>query len=228
MKKRHVLFYGMGAIGALFIIFWLINIFDLGLFSLAAVQCHAQSLAGYVQEYYFFSVVAYIMLFILMSACFVPVTVIMTLLGGYLFKGFPGALYATIGSALGGGTVFLLVRYFFRDRMRKRYAKQYEEFNKNFKDSAGYLLFLQISPVMPTFFINVCMGLTNVSFLTYLWTAGIGMIPGSIIYAYAGQKLHHIKSLGTIMTPKMFYILLTISCVGIILLYVKRTKNQNH
>jgi uncharacterized membrane protein YdjX (TVP38/TMEM64 family) len=197
-----------------------------GVVSLAALKCHAQSLSAYAHDYYLPAVVAYIALFVLMSACFIPVTVMMTLLGGYLFGGFPGALYATIGAALGGGSVFLLVRYFFRDRMRMRYAKQYERFNKNFKNSAGYLLFLQISPVMPTFFINVCMGLTNVPFLTYLWTAGLGMIPGSIIYAYAGEKLHRLKSLRTIMTPQMFYILLTVSCAGIILLYVRRTHKQ--
>ena len=224
--NRNTIFYAAGACIALLCAVWLVNVVDLDLISLSFVKEYAASALSFTQERYFFSVFCYIGLFVLLAACFIPVTIVMTVLGGYLFGGLYGGIYATIGATLGGGAVFILVRYFLRDRVHRHYAEQFKRFNKNFKHSAGYLLCLQISPVTPTFFINLFMGLTDVPLRTYLWTAFLGISPGSLIYAYAGEKLHRIKSLSAIMSPYVFCILFAVSCLGILFVLISRRKKR--
>lgn len=224
--NRNTFFYAVGASIALACGVWLVNIIDLDIISLSVIKQHAAKALAYKDEYYLLAVVGYITLFVILAACFIPVTIVMTVLGGYLFGGFYGGIYATIGATFGGSAVFLLVRYFLRDRVHKSYAQQFQRFNKTFKYSASYLLCLQISPVTPTFFINLFMGLTDVRLRTYLWTAFVGMLPGSLIYAYAGEKLHRIKNLDAIMSPYVFFGLLGISCLGIVLACVSRGRNR--
>lgn len=223
--NRNTFLYAVGACIALLCAIWLINVVDLEVISLSVIKKCASSTLVFKNENYVLAVGMYIGLFVFLAACFIPVTIVMTVLGGYLFGGFYGGIYATIGATLGGGAIFLLVRYFFRERIRAKYGVQLERFNKNFKHSVSYLLCLQISPVTPTFFINIFTGLTHVSLWTYLWTGFVGMLPGSLIYAYAGEKLHRIKHLNAIMSPFFFFVLLGISCLGIIIVFVSRGKN---
>lgn len=223
--NRNAIFYALGAGAALILVVWLIASIDLDVVSLSLVKRISSVALGYKQSDYLVSVCAYIALFVLLAACFIPVTVVMTILGGYLFGGFYGGMYAAVGATLGGTVVFLLVRYFFRDRVKTKYAQQLERFNRNFNSGAWYLLCLHVSPVTPTFAINLFVGLTDITVMTYMWTALVGMLPGSLIYAYAGEKLHHIKRLSTIMTPCAFMVLLSVSCIGLIIAFVSRIKN---
>ena len=225
--NRNTFLYAAGACIALVCALWVINVVDLDLLSLAVIKKYAASAFSYKDENYVLAVCAYIGLFVFLAACFIPVTIVMTVLGGYLFGGFYGGIYATVGATLGGTAVFLLVRYFFRERVRSKYAVPFARFNKNFKHSASYLLCLQISPVTPTFLINLFMGLTDIPLRTYVWTAFVGIFPGSIIYAYAGEKLHRIKHLNAIMSPFVFFVLLGISCLGIVVAFVSRLKNKH-
>jgi uncharacterized membrane protein YdjX (TVP38/TMEM64 family) len=225
--NRNTFLYAVGACIALFCIIWLINVVNLDVISLSVIKTYASSVLAFKEENYPLAVCAYIGLFIFLAACFIPVTIVMTVLGGYLFGGLYGGIYATVGATLGGGAVFLLVRYFFREPIRAKYEEQFRRFNKKFKHSASYLVCLQISPVTPTFFINVFTGLTHISLWTFIWTGFVGMLPGSLIYAYAGEKLHHIKSLDSIMSPRVFFVLLGISCLGIIIAFVSRDKSSH-
>lgn len=222
--NRNTFLYAAGACIALLCVIWLINVIDLDIISLSVIKKYASSAFAYKDKNYALAVCGYIGIFVFLAACFIPVTIVMTVLGGYLFGGFFGGIYATVGATLGGGAVFILVRYFFRERIRAKYSAQFDRFNKNFKHSASYLVCLQLSPVTPTFFINIFTGLTHITFWTYLWTGFVGMLPGSLIYAYAGEKLHRIKHLDTIMSPTVFFVLLGISCLGIIISFVSRGK----
>jgi uncharacterized membrane protein YdjX (TVP38/TMEM64 family) len=224
--NRNTFFYAVGATIAMMCAIWFVNVVDLDIISLSLVKKYAGLAYAYKNDNYAFAVICYLALFVFLAACFIPVTIIMTVIGGYLFGGLYGGIYAAIGATLGGSVVFLLVRYFFRDRIRNRYAEQIERFNKNFKHSASYLLCLQISPVTPTFFINIFTGLTSVPLYTYAWTAFVGMLPGSFIYAYAGEKLHQITHLKAIMPAYLFFILFGISCLGIVVAFVSRLKNK--
>ncbi len=222
-KKRYALVFGLLGLWT-----FIILKIDFSLFSLELFKQHATQLQEYTQHHYNDVLIDYLVLFIGATAAFIPVTILMTILGGFLFGSLYGAFYAAFAATIGGAVVFLIVRHLLRGWVRTRYADRFAAFNKRFqKHGAWYLLCLQISPITPTFFINLLVGLTNVSLWTYMWTAFVGMLPGAFIYALAGQKLQKIGTVQDIMPPLTFLVLFIISLLGLWPMMSKRLKQWN-
>jgi len=57
------------------------------------------------------------------------------------------------------------------------------------KEGAFYLFALRLVPLFPFFVINLAMGLTPIRAPTFYWVSQIGMLPGTIVYVYAGTQL---------------------------------------
>ncbi len=191
--------------------------------TLEQLKLQAIQLQQLTQEQYWTILVLYFLFFIIATILFVPVTIILTILAGFLFGGIKGGIFATIAATIGGSVTFLVVRHLLGSWLYERYEGRLEQFNQEFKrHGARYLLMLQLSPVTPTIAINLFIGLTQISLWTYVWTTFVGIFPGSIIYAVAGQKLQHITSIEQIMPPILFFILLFISLLGLIPLIYKQ------
>ena len=186
-------------------------------FSLENLKMQAVKLRELSQTHYLAVLFSYFFVFITATILFIPVTIFLTILGGFLFGSWAGAFYASLAATIGGSLLFLIIRHLLADWVHEKYQHRFVRFDKEIqKHGARYLLFLQISPITPTFFINLFMGLTNISFSTYVWTTFIGMIPGSIVYAMAGHKLQAITTLEDIMPPLVFLALFLVSLIGIV------------
>jgi uncharacterized membrane protein YdjX (TVP38/TMEM64 family) len=88
---------------------------------------------------------------------------------------------------------------------------------------------LQLLPATPTFLINTLAGLTSISLWTFVWTTFVGIIPGSLLYTYAGQKLYTITSLWDIFSVPviLIFVLLALSAlIPVIRYYMHSTKND--
>lgn len=154
-----------------------------------------------VQTQYVYAVCIYLLSMIISTSVFIPITVLLTVAGGYLFGWFYGTLYAVAGATLGSIVLFLLVRYGIGNYVQQRYALQLAWLNAELdQHGASYLLVLQLLPVTPTWLINIGAGLTPISLWTFMWTTSLGILPGSVMYAYAGQRLYEIESVRDIMT----------------------------
>jgi uncharacterized membrane protein YdjX (TVP38/TMEM64 family) len=89
-------------------------------------------------------------------------------------------------------------------RIQERYREQLEKFNSEMeRNGPRYLLTLRLLPVFPFFLVNFLSGLTRVSLPTFLWTTSLGIIPGSMVYAFAGQQLETVRSVGDILSLKV-------------------------
>jgi uncharacterized membrane protein YdjX (TVP38/TMEM64 family) len=217
-KKRYAIVFSL----LILCLFLFLNV-DIHFFSLKLLKKYAFDLQLYTQQHYLTVLFCYMLLFISATACFIPVTILMTILGGFLFGGMYGAMYAAFAGTIGGSLVFLIVRHLLRDWVYENYAKQFERFSKAFhKHGARYLLSLQISPITPTFFINLFMGLTNISLWTYMWTAFVGMLPGAFIYALAGQKIQGITQLDDVMPPIVFVLLFILSILVMVPMVIRK------
>ena len=71
------------------------------------------------------------------------------------------------------------------------------------RNGASYLLTLRLIPVFPFFLINFLAGLTKVPLRTFLWTTSLGIIPGTVVFAFAGQQLGSINSPADILSKKV-------------------------
>ena len=134
----------------------------------------------------------------------IPGAALLTLVYGWLFPtvfGFwPGLLTAVVlvsfASTAGATVAFLLSRHLFRDLVRSKFPERVEAFDEKFaEDGPFYLFTLRLVVAVPFFVINVVSGLTPIRTLTYWWVSQLGMLPGTIVYCYAGSQFPTLREL---------------------------------
>ena len=134
----------------------------------------------------------------------IPGAALLTLVYGWLFPvvfGFwPGLAAAVVvvsfSSTAGATLAFLLSRYLFRDLVRRKFPDRAAAFDDRFRrDGAFYLFTLRLIVAVPFFVINVVMGLTPIRAWTYWWVSQLGMLPGTLVYCYAGASFPSLEVL---------------------------------
>lgn len=113
----------------------------------------------------------------------------MTVAGGAVFGIIPAAIYALAGATLGSTTAFLLGRHGAR-RVVANHLDAMPRFaaidRAVASDGRRIVFLLRLSPVAPFNFLNYALGLTTISVWDFL-AGSFGMIPGSLMYSYAGH-----------------------------------------
>lgn len=198
--------------------------------TLENVQKNADKLLQFSNQNYALSVLAYILIYILVTGFSLPGATVLTLAGGFLYKALLTAVYVNIAATTGATLAFIFARYIAGRWLQEKYAGKLEKFNKEFESNgARYLLTLRFIPIFPFFMINVFAGLTKMPIRTFIWTTSVGIFPGSIIYAYAGQQLRTIKDVGDIFSAKVlgaFLLLAGFALLPIIISKIKAMKKS--
>lgn len=185
--------------------------------TLERVQERSMYLQQIVQERYWYSVIMYILVYILSVTFSLPVAAILTVTGGFLFGTGYGVLYANIGATIGATIAFLIVRYVIGKTIQKRYSAQLMRFNREMHNyGTNYLLLVHFIAVIPFFIVNTLAGLTNISTWTFIWTTSAGIMPGSFVYAFSGQQLHTIESVKDIFSSNIILAFLLLTLMAII------------
>ncbi len=122
------------------------------------------------------------------SVLFLPGAVF-TIAAGLVYGIVGGTAVALAGATLGAGLAFLVARYVARSRIKK-FAQQNKRFGA-IDDAVGrqgwkIVGLLRLSPLIPFNVSNYFYGLTSISFWPYLLVSCIGMLPGTLLYAYLG------------------------------------------
>lgn len=176
-----------------------------------------------VNNHYAFAVVSYIFSYIFIVVCAIPVTAIMTIIGGAFFGPAIGCVYAVISATVGATISFFLVRYFFGMSLQKKYETSLISFNEHIqKYGTQYLLLVHFIPAVPFFVINILAGLTKVDAFSFIWTTLIGIIPASFLYAYGGSKLTTIQSPADLMSKQILLGFLMLAFLALIPIMYKR------
>ncbi len=170
-----------------------------------------------VRGHYLRAVVIYIAFYILITALSIPGAGIMTLAGGFLFGVFPATLYIDIGATIGATLAFLTARYLLGNWLQQKYQKQLRSFNEEMhRNGSRYLITVRLIPVFPFFMINFLSGLTNVSIKTFAWTTALGIVPVTIIFAYAGRQLGTINAVSEILSTRMIAALAALAALALL------------
>ncbi len=195
--------------------------------SLAYIQEQSAYFKGFVAQHYWLTVALYVLVFIVTIACSVPSSIILTLLGGYLFGALAGAAYATGSVAIGVTIAYTVFRLFLQDTLRRTYKKRADRFEQLMKEEgASYLLMLNFSAIFPYFIINALAAIARVPIITIIWTSVVGFLPQGIVYAYAGKELGAIEKVQDIFSREVifaFILLILLACIPIV---IKRYKKQ--
>jgi uncharacterized membrane protein YdjX (TVP38/TMEM64 family) len=133
--------------------------------------------------------VLFILLYVVTMVALVP-SAWLTAAGGAVFGIVPAVCYALVGATLGSTAAFLLGRHAARPMVERllRSMPRLAAIDRAVSEQGRRLVFLlRLSPVSPFNILNYALGLTTLSARDFMLASFLGMIPSTIMFAYAGN-----------------------------------------
>lgn len=132
--------------------------------------------------------VVYGLIYVIASLLLIPGSVL-TLAAGGLFGVAKGMIVVSLASTTTAALALLVARYALRRRIEERAADS-PKFNAmdNAIQEGGWRIvaLLRMSPAIPFNLQNYFYGITSIRFLPCVLTSWIAMLPGTLLYVYAG------------------------------------------
>jgi len=179
------------------------------------------------------SVLAYVAIYGLGVALSLPIALLLTLTGGFLFGTWIGGLAAAVACTGGASVVFLISRLTVGDALESRIGPRVRALAEEIrKDAFFYLLTLRLIPVTPFWLANVAAGLIAIPILTFVAATFIGILPPAIIYAGVGAGLEGLfaagatPSLRALITPRIALPLAGLAVLSILPILYQRWRNR--
>jgi uncharacterized membrane protein YdjX (TVP38/TMEM64 family) len=132
--------------------------------------------------------VAFMLLYAVAVVALVPASVL-TMAGGAVFGLVRGVAFSFGGALLGSTVAFLLGRYVARRVIERKLATmpRFAAIDRAVSAEGRRIVFLlRLSPIVPFNFLNYALGVTRISIKDFA-IASAGMLPGAVMYAYAGK-----------------------------------------
>lgn len=149
------------------------------------------SLRDWINGYGVVAPVVFITIYVVATVAFVPGAPL-SLLAGLVFGAVWGTLWTVIGATLGATLAFLVGRYAARGLVESwianntRIRKLDEGVEKH---GWRMLLITRLVPLFPFNLQNYAYGLTRIGVGTYVLLTGTCIVPGVIVYTFAGGSL---------------------------------------
>lgn len=148
----------------------------------------------------------------LLSALALPGNAPLALAAGLCFGVPLGAAIIVFGSTLGASLAFLAARCWWRDAVQRRWGVQLAGVQAAVaRDGAFYLFSLRMAPLIPYPVINPLMGLTAMRLRTFFVVSLLGMLAGSVAYAWAGDALARAQAQPDLASPGLLAGLLALA-----------------
>ena len=170
------------------------------------------------------------LVYVLVTGSSFPGATGMTLAFGWYFGFLRALVLVSFASTAGATLAFLVSRYLFRDSIQRRFGDRLKSFNLSVEKEGPFFLFtLRFIPAVPFFVINAVMGLTPIRTRTFWWVSQLGMLPGTVVYVYAGSSVPDLQTLAdqgiqAVFTPgQLTQILIAFVILGLFPLLVRGT-----
>ena len=146
--------------------------------------------------------------FLFLAIFAIPGSIVLTVLSGAIFGAFNGVIIVSVCGTIGATCSFIIARFLLRNYLSKKFHRQFLSINRGLnEDGILYLFILRLIPASPFVIINLVMGLTTLNIWTFIWTSFLGMIPGNVIYIFAGHEISEFDSPAEVMTPSLLILL---------------------
>lgn len=218
--------------------------------SLEALVRHRMAIDSFVGGHRVLAVLAYIGIYIVAVALSLPGAVFLTVSGGFLFGLAVGASAAAIGATIGATLIFLVARTALGEPLLRRAGPRAAQLAQGFRDDAfSYLLFLRLVPAFPFFLVNLVPAFAGVRFGPFVAATALGVIPGALVYAFAGTGLdsviaaqkaansgclaagrtdcHMIFDAKDVLTPQLIGALIALGLLALVPVVVKRLRARS-
>jgi uncharacterized membrane protein YdjX (TVP38/TMEM64 family) len=173
--------------------------------SLAELRMRREALDAAVDAHPVLTLAIYLAAYIALVGASLPVALVLTLTGGFLFGPLLGGFAAAAGCTLGACLIFLVCRTAMGDALRRRAEGRVAKLEQGLrKDAFFYLLTLRLIPLVPFWLANLAAGLVAIPLRTFLVATFIGILPVSLVYATLGADLHAVFRRGEPIAPHTF------------------------
>jgi len=147
-----------------------------------------KAFSDWVQTLGALGILLFIGVYALATVLFLPGW-IFTVAAGLIYGVIGGTAVALAGAIIGSTLAFLCGRYLVRKRVEAatKGNKKFAAIDKAIGDQGWKIVgLLRLSPLIPFNLSNYFYGVTSVGFVPYVVASAVGMIPGTLLYAYLG------------------------------------------
>lgn len=129
------------------------------------------------------------LLYAIVTGFAIPAALLLSIAYAWYFRFWTALPLVSFASTTGATIAFLISRYLLRDATQSQFGERLRIVNEAFQREGWlYLLTLRLIPALPFFLVNILMGLTPVKTSTYWWVSQLGMLPGTIVFLWAGDS----------------------------------------
>jgi uncharacterized membrane protein YdjX (TVP38/TMEM64 family) len=133
----------------------------------------------------------YILLYAVGPSFLVPGAV-MTIAGGLAFGTLWGSVYSLLGADAGALIAFAAGRFLGRSFVEHLVGARFEKLLARIGRHGFQIIFyLRLVPLIPYNALNLLAGASPITFRDYFCASMIGMVPGTILFAFLGDALWH-------------------------------------
>ena len=163
------------------------------------------------------------MAYVVSNGLSIPSVIALTLLSGWLLGAWEGLVVASFGAAAGATLAFLISRYLLRDAIAERWPRLVARADEMVRrDGVYYVLSLRLIHLVPSWLVNLVMGCTKISVVTFWWATQLGMLPAIALYAYIGAHLPSLAQLkehgvSSILTPTEIGVFIVLALIPLAL-----------
>ncbi|MCP5151245.1 MAG: FAD-dependent oxidoreductase [Ectothiorhodospiraceae bacterium] len=170
--------------------------------SFANLKAHQAEIAAAREAHPVLAALAYLAIYVAVTALSLPGAAILTLAGGAVFGLLWGTVVVSFASTIGATLAFVIARVLLRDWVKARFGDSLRAIDAGVeKDGPFYLFTLRLVPAFPFFVINLVMALTPLRTFTFAWVSQLGMLPGTVVFVNAGTQLAALESPGDVLSP---------------------------
>jgi uncharacterized membrane protein YdjX (TVP38/TMEM64 family) len=135
----------------------------------------------------------------------VPGTSGKSVIFGWLFGMWQAVIMILAGLTAAGLAMFFLSRFIFRAEIEHRYGKFLGALNRHLeREGAFYLLTLRMAH-FPYSIVNLASGASRVRARTFCWTTAVGLLPGTLVFAWVGVQLPSLEEIARNGVESLIY-----------------------
>jgi uncharacterized membrane protein YdjX (TVP38/TMEM64 family) len=161
--------------------------------SLHQLHQHGDALEALARAHPVLTLLGYIGVYAVAIGVSLPVALVLTLTGGFLFGPWVGGAAAALGCTLGATLVFVVCRSAAGDVLRRRAGPTIARIEDGvLADAFSYVMMLRLLPIVPMTLANLALGFIEIPVRTFVWASFLGILPLSLIYAGLGSGLREL------------------------------------
>ena len=186
-QKKFLFFIFLIAISSA----WLFLFLNKDFLQINQLNIYAIFISDFIDNNYFRALLMYIFSYTFLVSINFPLGSVLSIIGGFFFGTWVGAVAITLGSSTGAMIVFFFTKYLFFNFFNQRIYSKYPKFKNYFDNNDTQLMLLiRLVPVLPYAVQNILLACTGAGVGKFYLTTIIGQTPWSVIYASIGMGMN--------------------------------------